>query len=427
MLLNNAYQSLKLRFLRSDFFRKVVETFLTQFFLLGLNFLSAVFISRALGPTLRGIYAVAMTISTIGIQFGNLGLHSSNTYYVAKDPKLLPAIAGNTMATTLVLGSLCSVAGWFFCISETGAERIDGSLLYLTVFWIPLGLAYMLFQNILLGIHEVRAFNKSELFNRIFNFVIVLSIILCGVRKVSIIFFVNYLSISLSLLYIFYKIKNRLHEKPRVSLSLLKNSLSYAMRVYIGCFIAFFVIRCDILFVKHYLGFEQTGYYSVAANAIDILSMFPMTIGTLLFPKLSAITDEQAKLRLLKKIGLFVFLIMLTLSIILFFVAEPLINLVYGPAFLPVVSIFCWLLPGMVFISIDRICSTYFGSIGAPLITIFSPLIALIVKIAINHYFVSTMGVIAIAISSTVGYALMLLMSLSYIRLRKEGLIESRT
>lgn len=415
MRLSDLYQSLKSRILHSDFCRKVLETFFTQFILLAVNFISAIFISRALGPTLRGVYAVAMTISTIGIQFGNLGLHSSNTYYLARDPKLLPAVIGNTIAISIGLGSLCSLIAWFFCISESGARYLDGTLLYLTVLWIPLGLAYMLFQNILLGIHEVRAFNKTELFNRIFNFLIILAMIFCGIRKLSLIFFSNYLAIFFALGYIFYKIKSRLQERPYFSFSFLKQSFLYALRVYLSCFFSFLVIRCDILFVKHYLGFEQTGYYSVAMSAIDIISMFPMTIGTLLFPKLSAIESEETKLRYLKQIGISVFLVMSLASILLLWIAKPIISLLYGQAFLPVVPIFYWLLPGLVLISVDRICSIYFGSIGAPLIIIISPICALILKIMMNYYLVPSLGVLAIAISSSLGYVVMLSMSLIYI------------
>ncbi len=412
-----------MRLVHSDFIQKIIQTFLTQVFLLGINFLSAILISRALGPELRGIYAVAMTISMIGMQFGNLGLHSANTYFVAKDPKILPAVVGNTLATSLILGFFCSLMAWLFCHFYGGIEHIEGTLLYLTIFWIPLGLTSMLFQNILLGIHEVKAFNKSEILYRVFHFLLVVPLILSGLKNLSLLFFVNYLSMTFSLFYIFHRIKKALPGNPYFSVILLKNSLSYALRVYLSCFFAFFVTKCDILFVKYYLDFEQTGYYSVANSAIEIISMFPITIATLLFPKLSAMESESKKLNYLKKTALFVFLGTTFIAICLFFLAKPVIYLVYGQAYSPAIPIFRCLLPGMVFLSMVSLYSSYFGSIGLPLVSIFSPLAVLLIKISLNHQWVKIWGVQAIAISSTLGYALMFLISFLYLRYRKDPVL----
>src|SRR5260370_8246988 len=78
--------------------RSVLETYATRVLVLAVTFATAVVIARELGPTGRGFYAVAATLGAIGIQFGNLGLHASNIYHVAKDRALLPALIGNTLA-----------------------------------------------------------------------------------------------------------------------------------------------------------------------------------------------------------------------------------------------------------------------------------------------------------------------------------------
>src|SRR6266852_9753352 len=82
--------------------RSVLETYATRVLVLAVTFATAVVIARELGPTGRGFYAVAATVGAIGVQFSNLGLHLSNTYYVAKDRALLPALIGNTLAVVFV-------------------------------------------------------------------------------------------------------------------------------------------------------------------------------------------------------------------------------------------------------------------------------------------------------------------------------------
>src|SRR3989442_8842856 len=82
----------------SDFAWKVGETFATRVFLIGAGVVASVMVARALGPEGRGLYAVAGALAGVGVQFGNLGLHSANTYFAARDRGLLPRLAGNSLA-----------------------------------------------------------------------------------------------------------------------------------------------------------------------------------------------------------------------------------------------------------------------------------------------------------------------------------------
>ena len=73
--------------LNSTFLLNVAETLLTRIVMIPIGLITSVILARVLGPEGRGLYAVAATISAIGEQFGNFGLHASNTYYVARDKK----------------------------------------------------------------------------------------------------------------------------------------------------------------------------------------------------------------------------------------------------------------------------------------------------------------------------------------------------
>ncbi|MDX1389259.1 MAG: hypothetical protein R3344_08715, partial [Acidobacteriota bacterium] len=105
------------RALESDFVQKVIETFATRILLIGIGFATSVLIARILGPEGRGLFAVAGTIAAIGIQFGNLGLHSANTYSVARDRGKLPGLLANSLLVGFGLGGLVAVITW-------GATRV---------------------------------------------------------------------------------------------------------------------------------------------------------------------------------------------------------------------------------------------------------------------------------------------------------------
>src|SRR6266478_5579978 len=141
--------------------RNVFESYGTRLLVVAVTFATAVVIARELGPTGRGLYAVAVAMGAIGVQFGNLGLQLSNTYHVAKDRALLPALIGNTLA--VVLGAwVVTLLGGIGFVFWPELSPVHGTLLMLALASVPVGLAYLLTQGLLLGVNEVRAYNQIE-------------------------------------------------------------------------------------------------------------------------------------------------------------------------------------------------------------------------------------------------------------------------
>lgn len=93
----------------SEFTRQVVHTIVSRVALLPLGVIVSALLARALGPAGRGELAVATAFATVCMQFGNLGLHTSNTYFVARQRDLLPTLTANTLALSLGLGSLVAL------------------------------------------------------------------------------------------------------------------------------------------------------------------------------------------------------------------------------------------------------------------------------------------------------------------------------
>jgi O-antigen/teichoic acid export membrane protein len=60
-------------------------------------------VTRILGPERRGLYDTAMAGGANGVQFGNLGVHSSSTVFVAQDRSLLSVLYANSV----VIRELC--------------------------------------------------------------------------------------------------------------------------------------------------------------------------------------------------------------------------------------------------------------------------------------------------------------------------------
>jgi O-antigen/teichoic acid export membrane protein len=400
----------------SDFARKVSETFFTRLLLLCIRLVTTVIVARTLGPEGRGLYAVALAFSAMGVQFGNLGLHASNTYYVARNKRLLPRLVGNTLVVSFIMGGGGALTAWGVFYLWPDLSPVTGTLLVLSLVWIPFGLAYMLLQNLLLGIHEVRAYNKIELITKILALALLGLIVFFGAATVELVFSAGLIGLIAGALWILLGLKSSLSEAPRPSLALFKDNIAYGLKAYAGAFFAFLVLRAGLLMIKYLLDPEQAGYYSISSTMAEMMYMIPVVIGTILFPKLSAMNSTSEKWGATRKVVLLVVLIMLALAGLSYLLAEPVVTILFGEAFLPAVPAFLWLMPGVIMLSVNTVYMNYFASTGMPLITVYSPAIAAAVNIVLNMKLIPVMGIIGASVSISVSYGLMLLASIIYIK-----------
>jgi O-antigen/teichoic acid export membrane protein len=397
-------QALLRRAIASDFIRKVTATFATRIFLIGLSLLTSVIIARVLGPEGRGVYAVAKSIGAIGVQFCNLGVHTSNIYYVAKDRKLLPALVGNSLLISFCLGGFgAAIAGLIFYLQPNLAP-LQGLILVLALMWIPVGLAYMLLQNLLLGIHEIRAYNSIEILSKTIAVLLLVIVIAIKAIKVEIIFGINLVFVIIGLLGVLRKLNVYLFEPIRPYLNLIKENIGYGFKAYLSCFFAFIVLKADLLVINYMLGEEKAGYYSVAANLADLIYMLPIVFSAILFPKLSSMSSNVDKWKLTKKAGSVMGLILLVISLGVMSISKPVIVLLFGEKFIPATSAFIYLMPGIFFLGMQNVVVQFLNSIGFPVIIVWIWLGVSIENVILNIYLVPIHGIVGASIASSICY-----------------------
>ena len=287
----------------SDLSQKVMETFVTRILLIGIGLVTSVIVARILGPEGRGLYAVALAVGAIGMQFGNLGLHASNTYFVSRDRSLLPFLVSNTLLVSFAFGGTCALlAGIAFTLWPRIAP-LQGHLLTLTLISIPVGLAYLLFQNLLIGIQEVRVFNTIELSSKVLSVALITAVILFQRVNVESVFCSQLIALLAALLWCVTHLGRKLSAWCWPSIELLRSHLGYGFRSFLASFGSYLVLRLDLLLVQYILGAKQAGYYSIAGTMADMVYLLPTVTGFILFPKLSAMTNNREKWEFVKKIA----------------------------------------------------------------------------------------------------------------------------
>ena len=383
--------------------------------MIGFGLVGSVMTARLLGPEGRGYLATFWAVAGVGVQFINLGLQSSNTYYISKDKAILPQTMGNSLTVGLGLGAFAALLAGLFFLSWPRLSPLPMTLLILSLTAIPIGLTTMFLQNILLGLGDVRYFNLIELFGKILT-VLVLGILFSGhwvdVLSVSI------LSLGISLFtlgWFWVRSSGYLKGPLRVSLDIFRDHLRYGFKAYVATFFGFLLLRVDILMVQYISGPKETGYYSMSSTMADYLYLLPMTVGTILFPNLSALSSKLEMWKSTRKVcGILtlVFIPGVLLSIIL---AKPIVVLLYGMAFEPAVFPYQILACAMIFYGINTVLSNFLAATGFPWFSVYVWIAAFIVNVGLNLFLIPKYGPTGASWASLVGYFLVFVLQYQFI------------
>src|SRR5208282_848854 len=223
----------------SNYVRNVTATYATQVTVLGLQMVITTVVARSLGPPGRGLYAVASAIGVLGVRFTTFGLHASNTFYVAKRRDLLPSMAGNTLAYSLLAGTLAALALWTMFRIFPGVAPLQGPMLVLGLTWIPFGLAYLLLQNLLIGTGQIRTYNSIELVGKIAMLGAIVAIVLYHIVSPEVVFVVGLFVLIGTLVSALLRVRLLCAGGLTCSLSLVRETMMVGFRAYLISFFGF--------------------------------------------------------------------------------------------------------------------------------------------------------------------------------------------
>jgi len=332
-------------------------------------------------------------------------------YFTARKPFLAPKIASNSLLTGLSVGSIIVLVVLFLAkIKPALFPGISFSLLMITSFLIPLKLILYHFQQIFLGLQKIFIYNIFELAERMSLALMVVAVLVVLKKGLFFLMF-SILLITVALVFFFVIYTGKTIGLGSIDIKLLGKMLKYAFKAYISAFFAFLILRSDIFLVNFFKGAEETGIYSVAVNFADLMYLLPVTIGGILFPKVSAVDDKGSFVQKVSRVSV---LIMTGVCIIVSFATKLLIPLLFGSAFAAAYQVLLYLLPGIFFLSLLVIYNNFLAGKGFPVIIVVSYIIGFIVNLILNLFLIPPYGAAGAAIASSLSYFLICVMILTF-------------
>lgn len=374
--------------------RDTIITIVSKLFIMIAGIVTSIVTARGLGPVGRGELIALTTLGLTVANFSYMGFPSSNTYFIAKDESLIEKAFSNCLYISL-FGSLITFLCALYFLDNRDPDYIINSIILF--FFTGTTMLSCFTSNILISINRVNKYNLIELTQ---SFFILSLYLIFYLFKFSIFYFLlsALFASSLGAVLGISFLKNYISlNSIRFDFRLFKKFFKYAFKVYITTFIAFLFARGNIIFLQKYQSLKEIGFFSIALQIYEAISIVPAAIGLILFPRLiqSKIEDRKHKMDLILKQ---VAILMSFICIPSYFILPYIIPKVFGDSFESSIIIAQALLPGAFFLGLMSVVSQHLASIGYPKLQVLIWIFVFIIWVMVSNYSIPIYGVLASAL-----------------------------
>jgi O-antigen/teichoic acid export membrane protein len=356
----------------------VLQSFLTNIGLTGLNVISGVLLARMLGPVGRGELAAIQALPLIVTALGQLGLNEAVIYFGGRDRERVGRYSISACLLTFITG-VPIVLGCALLtprvLSEHSPEVILASQLFLG----------MLFLNALDGVaiasaralHRIALWNVLRTLPRVMWVVMVVAYFVVGNAAPGRIALTYLVLHALLIPFLIWAVRDliRPHWKPVPAL--WPQMLKYGLPVAAGVAPRMLNERLDQLVVAAMLPPAELGLYAVAVAWTGLAQLPAMTITAVALSKITGMRELDAQLSFIRKAVLAVAVTATLASLALALATPWVIPFVFGEEFVGATSLAYILLVAVVVRGIAWMIQVGAQGIGKPMVGMISQWVGL--------------------------------------------------
>jgi len=366
---------------------------------------SSVIVARTLGPTGKGIYALAVLLPTLLMTFSNIGIGAAAVYYIGKKKYSPKEVFGINIVYTLIISILAILAGLIiiFFFGDGIFPGIEKEYLLLALLLTPLHIFINFILGILLAIQKIKKYNLISFIQEvIYLFLVVILIwgLHLGIKTVIII---EFLSFFIACLFLFFW---TLLETRGISFKIdkmhIKEISLYGIKIYLANVVSFFRKRYDMFLVNLFLNPTAVGFYSTAVGLSERILLMAQSSGIVLFPRVSSERDENRLKNFTPLVCRNTLFITLIAAIILFLSSNFVITTFYSEKFHDSIQPFNILLIGAVAVSGIVALGNDITGRGKPIINVYIGIVSIIVNIILDILLIPRFNIIGASWASVV-------------------------
>ncbi len=382
---------------------KAFSLFQRDAFLFFTNLATGVIIARKLGPTVLGIWAILQLIPSYAEALGRLKFDVAAVYYLGKGKYRIGEMIFilnvlSIMSSLLIIGIYVWKFDYIyrFLFHNTGTDvRL---LTYFIISLIPIQYLIMNYKYLHIYREDIHTYNMMIIIQALLSSLVNIVLLVSSDLGLPIVVFASIIASFAALLYGAVKLRQNEKMIPNLNMPMIKDLVSYGSKFYLAGIIGHLNGYITNLIMVLYLLPAQIAFFSMARGRGELILKIPNAISTIIFPRISKLSNNKESAQLATKAFRVSFLILFVVGILAIIFIKPLIWLLYGKNYLPMVLPFLVILPGLVISASSGLLAQYFAGTGrADLITKIS-IVPLIVQITMAFILIPAWGLLGASV-----------------------------
>lgn len=390
------------------------ETFLLKVLLYLVGLGASVVISRGLGPEGRGVYYLPIVAAGTMVAICKLGVEQANVFLLGSRGLSIDRLSGQNGLVAVSMGAL-GLGLLLLAPSALSALFADtpAVLLLLAALIIPFSLHEQFSAGLLTLQGQVTWQFRAALLAGAVQLALLLGLFFSGWLDVGPVLGVNLATVVLTWGLTVRVLDGGRTRWVRWDPGLLLDTLKQSLLLHLGMVFFFLHLRLDMFMVKGIVGTAALGQYSLAVVLAETVLLGSDSLAIAILPRQMGNTLKEAAstaLRGARANGL----LGIGLAAVWAAAGMAVIRVFFGPAFAPAYLPLVGLLPGMVFLGMQRVCGAPALRTGRPgrITAIYA--VSLVCNAALNLWWIPTWGALGAALASSVSYGLGALLFLAW-------------
>ena len=368
-------------------------------------FVGLLLVTRALGPSGRGAVAFITVTALVTAWIARLGVTEATVVFAAKRPEVRRALLSNSFvfSTAAGLAGAAVVCGTLWGVPAARPARIGATELGILGISIVAACLADAGYRFMLGCSRFRV---HALVTAITSWIYPATVVVLWAAfglTVALGAAIWAGTQGLRAVLLFSVAVRREGGLGRPSGGLLRESISFGVRAWVGTLADSLGFRIDQLLTALLASEAALGFYVVAVNLSEILLYFPGAVSTALLP-LAARSQAEARtaqtLRAFRSAAIVTFVSLLASAAIV----PPLIPLVFGGAFEASITPFLLMLPGLVGFTAMIVFSNALVAASLPTLSSVAPIVCFAVGVGLDVALIPVFGASGAAAAASSAY-----------------------
>ena len=403
-----------------SFANKSFSVFKRDILLFVLNVITSIVIARKLGPELLGIWVIISLIPSYAEAFGRTKFDLAAVYFIGKKKYIENEVSYHLNIIAILTG-ISIVALIFIFTDEINQLLFNGepknlTLIYAILPIIPLNFLFLNYSYLLISREDIQYYNIMIVIKAIVGSggaCLLLLIFDLGIWSVII---PSVTSVLIALIFGVWRF-NQTNTNSKIILKLNKNLLkdffNYSYKLYVGGIIHYLNIFIMRSMLSVYLSPAKVAFFSLSQDRASLIDQIPNAVNILLFPRVSSSNKLESSISTIRAFR--ILLILTTFSaIILAIFIYPLVLIMYGEVYLPIVIPLIIILPGIIVNGAASVFTSYFNGVGRSDMIMKLSIFPLILQIFLGFILIQKYNILGAAFSFTIAMTIYGLIQIYY-------------